>query len=186
MIHTRRSSRAIVALPRATLRPGSHVRTVTNRNDLVGRYPWIDGVKTGHTLDAGYVLVASGHRGGMTLISAVLGTDCEAARDANTLALLDYGFANFRVCDAGAHGPAHGPAHGQGAAGLHPTVDRGRRRTRASCRARRRVRVQRRGPASAGRPAAGAAVVGTADGRPTAAASLARIPLRAHAARCPR
>lgn len=38
---------------------------------------WIDGVKTGHTADSGYVLVASGHRDGMTLISAVLGTDSE-------------------------------------------------------------------------------------------------------------
>ena len=72
---------------------------MTNRNDLVGRYPWIDGVKTGHTLDAGYVLVASGQRDGMALISAVLGTDSATSRDANTLALLDYG-AGFRV-DAG-------------------------------------------------------------------------------------
>jgi D-alanyl-D-alanine carboxypeptidase (penicillin-binding protein 5/6) len=32
----------------------------------------------------------------MTLISAVLGTASESARDANTLALLGYGFANFR------------------------------------------------------------------------------------------
>jgi serine-type D-Ala-D-Ala carboxypeptidase (penicillin-binding protein 5/6) len=86
----------IVALPRATLYSGNHVREVTNRNDLVGRYPWIDGVKTGHTLDAGYVLVASGHRGGMALISAVLGTDSETSRDANTLRLLDYG-TTFRV-----------------------------------------------------------------------------------------
>jgi D-alanyl-D-alanine carboxypeptidase (penicillin-binding protein 5/6) len=33
----------------------------------------------------------------MTLLSAVLGTDSEGARDANTLALLDYGFGNFRL-----------------------------------------------------------------------------------------
>ena len=58
--------------------------------------PWINGVKTGHTVDAGYVLVASARRDGMTLLSAVLGTSSEAARDNNTLALLDYGFSNFR------------------------------------------------------------------------------------------
>jgi D-alanyl-D-alanine carboxypeptidase (penicillin-binding protein 5/6) len=87
----------VVALPDAVLSTGNHRRYVINRNDLVGRVPWIDGVKTGHTSGAGYVLVGSGKRDGMTLISAVLGTSGESARDANTLALLDYGFANFRL-----------------------------------------------------------------------------------------
>jgi D-alanyl-D-alanine carboxypeptidase (penicillin-binding protein 5/6) len=86
-----------VALPSAVLRSGAIVRHVVNRNDLVGRFPWITGVKTGHTRDAGYALIASGHRDGMTLISAVLGTPSEQARDDRTLALLNYGFANFRV-----------------------------------------------------------------------------------------
>ena len=86
----------IVALPDATLKTGP-VRTVVNRNDLVGRVPWINGVKTGHTNGAGYVLVASGTRDGMTLIGAVLGTSSEAARDENALALLNYGFATFRL-----------------------------------------------------------------------------------------
>jgi serine-type D-Ala-D-Ala carboxypeptidase (penicillin-binding protein 5/6) len=86
----------IVDLRSAVLRSGKEVRYVTNRNDLVGEYPWIDGVKTGHTNGAGYVLVAAGHRDGVALISVVLGTSSEQARDANTLALLDYGFANFR------------------------------------------------------------------------------------------
>jgi D-alanyl-D-alanine carboxypeptidase (penicillin-binding protein 5/6) len=83
-----------VALPRATLKTGP-VRHVTNRNDLVGRVRWINGIKTGHTLDAGYVLVGSGVRDGMSLISVVLGTPSESARDGDTLALLRYGFANF-------------------------------------------------------------------------------------------
>lgn len=86
-----------VALPRAVLRTGDHVRVVHNTNDLVGRVPWIDGVKTGHTLDAGYVLVGSGTRNGMTLLSAVLGTASESARDAATLSVLRYGFANFAL-----------------------------------------------------------------------------------------
>jgi serine-type D-Ala-D-Ala carboxypeptidase (penicillin-binding protein 5/6) len=87
----------VVALPHAVLHTGDHTRSVANRNDLVGAVPWINGVKTGHTSGAGYVLVASGRRDGMTLLSAVLGTSSESARDANTLALLDYGFANFRL-----------------------------------------------------------------------------------------
>ncbi len=86
----------IVALPRAVLYSGNQVRYVLNRNTLVGRYPWVNGVKTGHTAGAGYVLVASGERTGMRLIAAVLGTSSEASRDANALAALDYGFAGFR------------------------------------------------------------------------------------------
>jgi D-alanyl-D-alanine carboxypeptidase (penicillin-binding protein 5/6) len=70
---------------------------VSNRNTLLGRVPWVNGVKTGHTLGAGYVLVGSGTRGGMTLVSAVLGTPTESARSSDTLALLGYGFANFRL-----------------------------------------------------------------------------------------
>jgi len=84
-----------VSLPSAVLHTGAYVRHVVNRNDLLGRVPWITGVKTGHTRGAGYVLVGSGHRDGMTLISAVLGTSSISSRDSNTLALLDYGFANF-------------------------------------------------------------------------------------------
>jgi len=89
--------RTVVGKRGAVLRTGDHVRAVTNLNDLVGRYWWVNGVKTGHTLEAGYVLVASGTRDGMTLIGAVLGTSSEAGRDAAALALLDYGFANFRL-----------------------------------------------------------------------------------------
>jgi D-alanyl-D-alanine carboxypeptidase (penicillin-binding protein 5/6) len=89
--------RYVAQLPSATLVTGNHRRYIVNRNDLVGRYPWINGVKTGHTSGAGYVLVGSGTRHGMTLLSAVLGTSSMASRDSNTLALLDYGFANFRL-----------------------------------------------------------------------------------------
>lgn len=86
-----------VALPAALLRTGDYKRFVTNRNTLVGRVPWINGVKTGHTGAAGYVLVGSGTQGGVTMLSVVLGTPSEAARNADTLAVLKYGFANFRI-----------------------------------------------------------------------------------------
>ncbi len=90
--------RRMVALKSAEIRivgPGGHAITIVNRNDLVARFPWIDGVKTGHTLQAGYVLVAAGHRDGMSLISVALGTPSEQQRDASSLALLDYGWRNF-------------------------------------------------------------------------------------------
>jgi len=88
--------RRIVAQSRATLQTGPE-HYVINRNDLVGRVPWINGVKSGHTGGAGYTLVASGTRNGMTLIGAVLGAASQSARDLNALALLDFGFAEFRL-----------------------------------------------------------------------------------------
>ena len=63
--------------PSGTLKTGIHPRTFKNRNKLVGQYPWVNGVKTGHTRGAGYVLVGSGSRNGIQLISAVLGTPIE-------------------------------------------------------------------------------------------------------------
>ncbi len=85
-----------VDMPRARLLTGSRERIVDNRNDLVARVPWVEGVKTGHTSQAGYVLVGAGVRKGARLVSVVLGTPSEAARDADTLALLDYGLDLYR------------------------------------------------------------------------------------------
>jgi D-alanyl-D-alanine carboxypeptidase (penicillin-binding protein 5/6) len=89
--------RRVVDLPTAVIRVGDNSRRVANLNSLVGRVPWVTGVKTGHTLGAGYVLVGSGTRGGMTLISAVLGATSESARESDTLATLDWGFHNFTL-----------------------------------------------------------------------------------------
>jgi D-alanyl-D-alanine carboxypeptidase (penicillin-binding protein 5/6) len=87
---------SIVDSPRARLRTGARRRVIDNRNRLVAQVPWIDGVKTGHTLRAGYVLVGSGSRKGARLVSVVLGAPSEAARDADTLALLRHGFRRYR------------------------------------------------------------------------------------------
>jgi serine-type D-Ala-D-Ala carboxypeptidase (penicillin-binding protein 5/6) len=70
---------------------------ITTRNTLLYRAPWIDGVKTGHTLGAGYVEVGAARRKGVQLISAVLGAPSEAARDSESVALLDYGLGLYRV-----------------------------------------------------------------------------------------
>lgn len=84
-----------VNLTRATLSSGDHPRVVLNRDTLLRTVPWIDGVKTGHTQAAGYVLVGSGTRRGLRFLTAVLGTPSEAARNADTLALLRPAFAHF-------------------------------------------------------------------------------------------
>jgi D-alanyl-D-alanine carboxypeptidase (penicillin-binding protein 5/6) len=83
-------------LPRAVLHSGARRRVVVNRNTLIRRVPFIDGVKTGHTGGAGYVLVGSATRGGVTVLSAVLGDPNEASRDADSLALLRYGLDRYR------------------------------------------------------------------------------------------
>jgi D-alanyl-D-alanine carboxypeptidase (penicillin-binding protein 5/6) len=92
--------RRTVRRDEVTLKSGDHPRHYDNRNDLVRRYRWIDGVKTGHTQQAGYVLVGAGRRNGVQLFSAVLGTPNEAARDADTLALLRYGFTLYEEVTA--------------------------------------------------------------------------------------
>jgi D-alanyl-D-alanine carboxypeptidase (penicillin-binding protein 5/6) len=95
LLRNRRFAR-IVDSPQATLESGSHVRVIQNRNDLVAAYPWVNGVKTGYTTNAGNVLVGSAARSPRArVISVVMGEPTEAARDADTLALLRWGLDRF-------------------------------------------------------------------------------------------
>ena len=66
-----------------------------NRNLLLWRDSTVDGLKTGHTEEAGYCLVASAVREDMRLIAAVFGTSSEKSRAAETQKLLTYGFRFF-------------------------------------------------------------------------------------------
>lgn len=66
-----------------------------NTNGLIGTYPGADGLKTGHTEEAGWSLCATAERGGLRLISVVLDTKSDAARVAQSAALLDYGFGHY-------------------------------------------------------------------------------------------
>lgn len=83
--------------PTAVLRSLRPPLRIGTRNTLLLEAPWVTGVKTGHTLGARYVEVGSGRRRGVELISAVLGAPDESERDAESLHLLDYGFAGYRV-----------------------------------------------------------------------------------------
>jgi D-alanyl-D-alanine carboxypeptidase (penicillin-binding protein 5/6) len=76
-----------------------------NRNKLLWRDPSVDGLKTGHTDEAGFCLTASAQRNGMRLIAVVMGTHSENARATETQKLLTYGFRYFethRLYQAGA------------------------------------------------------------------------------------
>lgn len=70
-----------------------HDETFAATNDLLGRYEGADGIKTGHTSEAGYCLLASATRDGRRMVAVVLGAPTEAARDASAAALLDWGFS---------------------------------------------------------------------------------------------
>jgi serine-type D-Ala-D-Ala carboxypeptidase (penicillin-binding protein 5/6) len=69
-----------------------------NRNGLL----WdktlnVDGIKTGHTSEAGYSLITSATKDGMRLISVVMGTDSAKTREAENKKLLTYGFRFFET-----------------------------------------------------------------------------------------
>jgi serine-type D-Ala-D-Ala carboxypeptidase (penicillin-binding protein 5/6) len=80
----------------ATLSTGYRARTIRNRNTLLGRDDRVNGLKTGHTATAGYVLVGTRTRRGITLVSVVLGTPSLTARDEDSLALLHWGASQYR------------------------------------------------------------------------------------------
>jgi D-alanyl-D-alanine carboxypeptidase (penicillin-binding protein 5/6) len=96
VLRQHRFFRATTDLATTTLHSGARARRLVNRNDLVREVPYVNGVKTGHTNEAGYVLVGSATRGGVTVVSAVLGDPSEAARDEDSLRLLRYGLARYR------------------------------------------------------------------------------------------
>jgi D-alanyl-D-alanine carboxypeptidase (penicillin-binding protein 5/6) len=71
--------------------------TQHNRNKLLWRDNSVDGLKTGHTEEAGYCLAASAVRSDMRLISVVLGTRSDNARAQETQKLFNYGFRFFET-----------------------------------------------------------------------------------------
>ncbi|MDF1820438.1 MAG: D-alanyl-D-alanine carboxypeptidase [Alcanivoracaceae bacterium] len=78
--------------------------TQQNRNLLLWRDDRVDGLKTGHTEEAGYCLVASGVDEDMRLVTVVMGTDSEQARARESQKLLTYGFRfyeTYRAYDSG-------------------------------------------------------------------------------------
>jgi serine-type D-Ala-D-Ala carboxypeptidase (penicillin-binding protein 5/6) len=93
-----RTIAGVVGMSRAVLADG---QVMVNRNDLIGSYPWVIGVKSGHTTDAGYCLVGAARRENKLVISVALGDPSEATRDADTLTLLRYGLGHLRRIKAG-------------------------------------------------------------------------------------
>ncbi|WP_374758515.1 D-alanyl-D-alanine carboxypeptidase family protein [uncultured Deefgea sp.] len=68
-----------------------------NRNLLLYRDPFVDGMKTGHTASAGYNLVTSSKRDGRRLISVVVGTTSPEVRATESSKLLNWGAQFFET-----------------------------------------------------------------------------------------
>lgn len=66
-----------------------------NRNALLYNDPTVDGLKTGHTNEAGYCLAASAKRNGMRLISIVMDANSAQARADQTRVLFNWGFSHY-------------------------------------------------------------------------------------------
>lgn len=69
--------------------------TQPNRNLLLNKGIGVDGMKTGHTEDAGYGLTATAKRGARRLILVINGLESEKARSNEAERLLDFGFMEF-------------------------------------------------------------------------------------------
>lgn len=71
---------------------------LTNTNKLVRYYEGCTGLKTGYTSTAMYCLSASAERDGTEYIAVIMHAESIESRNKDASALLDYGFANFRLC----------------------------------------------------------------------------------------
>ncbi|WP_146030175.1 D-alanyl-D-alanine carboxypeptidase family protein [Methylocella silvestris] len=70
-------------------------KVMANHNNLLGRYPGVDGMKTGFTCAAGFNVVASATQGGRKLVAVILGAPNVALRTVKAAALFDRGFAGI-------------------------------------------------------------------------------------------
>ena len=108
------------------LRLGDQI--IPNHNNLLGRYPGADGMKTGFTCAAGFNLVASASQGGRKLIAVILGAPNPRSRTVMAAALFDRGFAGIDrptkpLADLAAETSINSPA---GAPDMQQTVCRKR------------------------------------------------------------
>jgi D-alanyl-D-alanine carboxypeptidase (penicillin-binding protein 5/6) len=125
--------------------PGHRLET---SNTLLAVYAGLDGVKTGHTDEAGWNLAASADRNGMRIYAILLGSPDEAHRDRDVARLLDWGFDRFQRARLVRPGQRFGSAGGVGvvaARGLSATLDPGERVQRRVVLPRRLNAPVRRG-----------------------------------------
>ncbi|HEU4393053.1 MAG TPA: D-alanyl-D-alanine carboxypeptidase family protein [Solirubrobacterales bacterium] len=154
-----------------SLRPPRRISTI---NELLLMAPWVTGVKTGHTFDAAYVLVGSGRRKGVDLISVAVGAPSDEARYRDNLELLEYGFSQYRRQQPIRAGEDLADPAVRYSGGELPL--RAARAVAVGLRRGQRLTVEVRAPAEVEGPVRRGAALGTAtvfvDGRHAAAVSL--------------
>ena len=69
---------------------------LVNTNKLINFYEGADGLKTGHTDQAGYCLATTAKRNSLRLIGVILGEKNSKVRNNEMVDLLDYGFNNIK------------------------------------------------------------------------------------------
>lgn len=69
--------------------------TQQNRDPLLGRLPGADGLKTGHTEEAGFGLIGSAQRDGRRVIMVLNGLDSMKARADEGVRVMEWAFRNF-------------------------------------------------------------------------------------------
>jgi serine-type D-Ala-D-Ala carboxypeptidase (penicillin-binding protein 5/6) len=93
----KRVVREIVATRDATIEGGRRLHTW---NDLLGSFPGVIGVKTGHTTAAGWSEVAAVRGPGVTVYATVIGSPARSIRNGDLVELMKWGLARFRVVSA--------------------------------------------------------------------------------------
>jgi D-alanyl-D-alanine carboxypeptidase (penicillin-binding protein 5/6) len=99
--------RRIVGERTATIAGGRRLRTW---DDLLGSFPGLIGVKTGHTGKAGWCQVAAARGRGLTVYAAILGSPTRSRRNADLAALLAWGLSRYRVVPLVQDGRAYATA----------------------------------------------------------------------------
>ena len=89
--------RSIVRERTATIAGG---RVLHTWNDLLGSFPGLVGVKTGHTAGAGWCEVGAARGRGFTIYATVLGSPTRPQRNRDLAALLAWGLARYRTAAA--------------------------------------------------------------------------------------
>ena len=85
-------------------------RVLDTWDDLLGEFPGLFGVKTGHTALAGWSQVAAARGRGVTVYATILGEPTRSQRNADLASLLAYGLAQYVVVDAVQGGRAYASA----------------------------------------------------------------------------
>src|SRR5581483_6968505 len=75
-------------------------RVLHTWNDLLGVFPGVIGVKTGHTSLAGWGQVAAARGRGVTIFATILGSPSRSQRNDDLQRLLAWGLAQYRVVEA--------------------------------------------------------------------------------------